>query len=294
MRCLTLSFAAAILALFAGSAQAGLFGSESSDASSGKIDLKSMPTNLDDQIRRAQSLRAEGKYSEAVQSLGQLMLVAPDDARVVGEYGKVLAQEGRGADASAFLHRAVELNPNEWSYFSALGVAFDELGKPKDAQLAYQHALALKPGDPSVLNNYALSRMLAGDVSDAHQLMLQAKAAAGSDEKIDRNLALVDSKMIAPAVTAVQAPAPARAAETATHPVVHHQDHAVLTAALADPQASTPNVYMQHVPKDPLAGPVAKAKPSKHAKVARKHAAPSPAIAAKPKTPALRMSADAS
>src|SRR5437764_437821 len=50
--------------------------------------------SLEAELARAQKLRAQGNYAEATKALGQLVLVAPDDARIVGEYGKVLVQQG--------------------------------------------------------------------------------------------------------------------------------------------------------------------------------------------------------
>src|SRR5271166_2041204 len=71
-----------------------------------------LPTTLEGEIARAQALRAAGSYDEAASAFGQLMIVAPDDVRVVGGYGKVLAQQGRPDEALPFLNRAVQLNGN--------------------------------------------------------------------------------------------------------------------------------------------------------------------------------------
>jgi Flp pilus assembly protein TadD len=304
--------------------------------------MKDLSANLEDAIHHAHDLRDQGKLAESTQALGQLMLVAPDDARVAGEYGKALVEEGSGEDAAAFLNRAIELNPNEWSYFSALGVAYDEMGQPKDAKLAYQHALLMKPGEASVMNNLALSRMLSGDFAGARTMIMQAKAASGGDEKIDRNVALVESRMppsaaharaIEPTPVArqtVTAPvatppvskqptvtaslAPARPTTKATSAVSKQSTataslapatmapasaapHTASTTPTAPSAAGAPrvlgkDVVMQAVPVDPLAGPTSSTKKARHAKPAQ--AKPDVANADKPKTPSLRMSADAS
>ena len=287
---------------------------------SSAIDVKSQPGNLDDAIHHAQDLRSQGKLTEATQSLAQLMLVAPDDARVVGEYGKALVEQGNGEDGAAFLNRAIELNPGEWTYFSALGVAYDEIGQAKDAKLAYQHALLMKPGEASVMNNLALSRMLSGDFAGAHTMIMQAKAASGGDEKIGRNVALVESKM-PPVAAHARATTPAPVAkQTVTAPVAASPvaKQPTVTASLAPasaapvatkvkaPVAATPaatsaagaprvlgkGVVSQNVPVDPLAGPTTAASKAKHAKPVQ--VKPAVADADKAKTPALRMSADAS
>ena len=43
-----------------------------------------LPTTLEGEIARAQALRTAGSYKEAASAFGQLMMVAPDDVRVVG------------------------------------------------------------------------------------------------------------------------------------------------------------------------------------------------------------------
>ncbi len=151
--------------------------------------LKPLPSDVNTEVAKAQALRRAGKLTEAASALAQLMLVAPDDARVVGEYGKVMAQEHRGEDALAFLTRAVELQPNDWTLYSALGVAYDENNNPKAAAGAYQRALALKPGDATVLNNYAMSKMLAGDMTGAQMLFAQTQGT--SDPRVANNAAML-------------------------------------------------------------------------------------------------------
>src|SRR5215469_6121763 len=134
-----------------------------------------LPTTVDGEVARAHKLRLDGRYEESGKALAQILLVAPDDPRAVGEYGKVLAQEGRPGDALPFLARAIQMQPNDWTLYSAEGVAYDQADQHLKARGAYEHALALKPGQPDVLNNYAVSRMLVGDIAGAHRLLDQAK-----------------------------------------------------------------------------------------------------------------------
>jgi len=163
--------------------------------------------DIEGNVRQAQMLRLAGNYDEAIHHLSQLMLVASDDARVVGEYGKTMAQMGRAQDAVQFLTRAQQLNGTDWTIYSALGVAYDEIGAQVQAQSAYQRALSLKPGEASVLNNYALSRLLAHDPQTARRLAAEARASGGdADPKIRRNLAMIDE--MAPAQKGADEKAP--------------------------------------------------------------------------------------
>jgi Flp pilus assembly protein TadD len=264
--------------------------------------VRNLPANLDGEIRRAQLLRSKGYYQDAAHVLSQLMLVAPDDPRVVGEFGKVMAQEGHSRNALAFLKRASELQPNDWTIYSAMGVTYDQLDDRKNARAAYEHALALKPGDATVLNNYAVSRMLAGDLDGAQRLLAQASQTGSDYPKIASNLAMLAS-MRNPQ-TAATGTAPVGVAQTPVGQApVHMANVTVQPIAAADAgapkQLTSPEVVMQKVPVDPEAGPVATAShaPSKLANAtaaSKKVKHPVATAAAKPAAPAptLRTAAE--
>lgn len=224
--------------------------------------------DIEGAVRQAQSQRLAGQYDDAIHTLSQIMLVASDDPRVIGEYGKTLTEKGRAQDAVQFLTRATELQPNDWSFYSALGVAYDQVGDQSSARTAYEHALKLNPSEPSILNNYALSRMMANDPDTARQLIARAQAAGGaSDPKIARNIELVNK------LAAVSQPQPVAEQKTATTeskpvsapvpapissaPLPAAAPSAQNAAAQPHPVAASPaaKVVMQPVPVDPLAGP---------------------------------------
>jgi Flp pilus assembly protein TadD len=213
-------------------------------------------------VREAQLKRTQKDYAGAVKVLSQLMLVAADDPRVVGEYGKVLVLEGRSSEALDFLRRAVQLRTNDWTLYSALGVVYDQKADYANAEAAYSRALQLKPGESAVLNNYAMSRLQAGDLERARQLIAQAANASG-DDRIAKNLKMIAALKAPPAKT----PAPATGMAASSPPRTLGR---TLTAAEGNA------VVMQAVPNDPLAGPVAKARPKKTAstKPAKKDAIP--------------------
>jgi Flp pilus assembly protein TadD len=290
------SLAALLLGCSILSANAGWFDSSTSDkppvapaATAAKPTTQPTAMSLDESIRQAQLLRLAGKYDEAINHLSQVMLVAADDPRVISEYGKTLTSMGRAEEAVQFLNRAQQLEPGDWSVYSALGVAYDESGDQRNAQTNYEHALALKPGEPSVLNNYALSRMLAKDPAMAVNLASRAEIAnsVNQDPQIARNIAMIRSlapqKQAGVAVNTpapspvphtsvasaapvpfvsrsplapIRQPVPAAMASSAPHPM-----NAVGVAQLqptrdpAQPAADN-RVVMEQVPVDPLAGPV--------------------------------------
>lgn len=215
------------------------------------VTADNLPATLDGEIARAQRLRSEGSYDEAARALAQLMIVAPDDVRVVGAYGKVLTQLGRPDDAIPFLTRAIQLDGNDWTLYSALGVAYDQDDQHQKAHIAYEHALKLKPGQPDVLNNMGVSKMLSGNLGDAKKLLTEADQ-PGAEPKVNANLALLET----------------------------------MKPATSEPKP-LPGVVMQKVPADPEAGQDHKAAPTKLAQTPTKKPKPpaAPALRQQDATP---------
>jgi Flp pilus assembly protein TadD len=216
--------------------------------------------DVDGNLRQAKLLRLAGEYDQAITVLSQLMLVASDNPQVVAEYGKALAQKGRAEDATQFLSRAIELSPNDWTLYSALGVSYDQIGDQDKARTAYEHALALKPDEAGVLNNYALSRMLAKDPQGAKILITKAQAnSPPDDKKIAQNVAMIDSHLPKPEAPKVQAPVLASGAG---------QKNAVMatTAKPVSPETNADSdarrIAQAMVSSAPLSSPISKPAPS--------------------------------
>lgn len=200
------------------------------------LKMDNAPVNLDGAVAQAQAQRKAGDLNSAIRTLSQLVLIAPDDARVVGEYGKTLVAKGQTSDAIAFLSRALELQPGDWTIYSALGIAQDQQGDYEAAKLSYDRALVMKPGEPVTLSNAGLSRMQAGDIEGAESLLLQAIQAGGDYPRITQNLALIQTlkrnRTAAPTQVPTQAPATAQSASVTAQPAV--------TPALPAPQSQPP------------------------------------------------------
>jgi Flp pilus assembly protein TadD len=215
------------------------------------------PMDLDTALIKAQLSRKTGDFAEATKILSQLVLFAPDDSRVVGEYGKTLAAQGKSDDALAFLDRAIQIRPDDWTFHSAAGVAYDQKGQYPLAQASYARALALKPGEASVLNNAALSYMQSGDIDTADRMIHQAAATSPDKARMEYTIALVERAKAtrarnnppappvaaqpapeAPAVVASLAPAPQQPEATYTpepapsEPISNYEEPAIESNAL--------------------------------------------------------------
>jgi Flp pilus assembly protein TadD len=266
-----------------------------SDTASGAPGVKAalLSQSVDTGIRDAQAKRAAGDLTGAVRVLSQLIMINADDPRVVAEYGKVLVQQGRTREALDFLNRAAQLAQNDWTVYSALGVAYDASGDYASAKAAYDHALQIKPGEVAILNNYALSRAMAGDLVKAKGLIAQA-AATSKDERISRNATMINALTPqAAAKTAAALPPPSTAAKPTRNEGVHKTSRSTAavapsevsgtgaTAASGPPRTLTTaegkQIVMQAVPYDPKAGSVVKTRKAA-AKAAAKQSNGIPAL----------------
>jgi Flp pilus assembly protein TadD len=194
------------------------------------------PSDLEGAIIQAQTFRRAGDFEGATRTLSQLVLVAPDDPRVLGEYGKTLVAKGQTEDAIAFLNRAIELNPSDWTFYSAQGVAFDQMRNFAAANIAYQRALALRPGEPSVLSNAGLSRMQAGDLANAQILLSRAIEQGGTDPRIARNLAIARDLAAERVAGTANPPAPPSNEQPSEAPAA--QENATPNTIVAEPADS--------------------------------------------------------
>jgi len=217
-----------------------------------------VPPDVNSAIASAQAARKSGDLPGSAKILSQLVLASPDDPKVLGEYGKTLAAQGRSDDAVAFLDRAIQLDPSDWSLYSAQGIALDQKGKYQEAQSYYARALMLKPGEASVLNNDALSHMQSGDLDGAEKL-LRMIAPGGADPRIEQNLALVQSLKAAKPADAAPPAAPAPEVAPAAVATLTPFTQAPKPAAAPETPAATPTVTTRAVAQQDLAPPPAPA-----------------------------------
>ncbi|HEX5281087.1 MAG TPA: tetratricopeptide repeat protein [Micropepsaceae bacterium] len=239
-------------------------------------------------LGQAMQARQSGDFTRAVKILSQLVLVAPDDPRVLGEYGKALTAYGRYDDAVAFLDRAIQLQPADWTLYSAQGVAYDQQGKFQSAQLCYARAMQLKPGEVTIINNDALSHIQAGDYAGAEHLLNQVSRTSPDYARISNSVALLQRlKPAAPATAAapqtaheiaaagnrVPMPGPAVASASALLPkqqVAVAPPHSLLPTQESEdeppPTLPQKQEFVEVTPAEPILpvdGPAAQPKPTK-------------------------------
>jgi Flp pilus assembly protein TadD len=111
--------------------------------------------------------------------------------KVLGAYGKALADAGKLRQAAEILEKAHTPERPDWSILSTQGSIADQLGDHATARGYYEAALKIRPNEPSVLSNLGLSHALAKDLPHAEETLRLAAAQPGADARVRQNLALV-------------------------------------------------------------------------------------------------------
>lgn len=142
-------------------------------------------------ITYSRALHALDQNEQAVAVLQGLAIQFPEDMKVLGAYGKALADAGRLQEAADVLTRAHTPERPDWSVLSTQGSIADQLGQHEAARAFYDQALKIKPNDPTVLSNLGLSYALARQLSRAEETLLTAAKQPGADLRVRQNLALV-------------------------------------------------------------------------------------------------------
>ena len=106
--------------------------------------------NTDDELVKAEVLRASGRTREAERLLSELLRRAPRHPRVLLAGAKAQVVRGNPAGALAALKVAVEQNPRSVEAYYWKSIAHFQLGEHTQGDAALNVALGLAPGHPPV------------------------------------------------------------------------------------------------------------------------------------------------
>lgn len=156
---------------------------------------KTLAENPEDKtaaISMSRLLRAQDKKPQAVAIMRRSASHHPDDAEVLGELGKALADAGNLQDAEKMLGQAIAAgNSGDWRLHSSYGTVLDQLKRHEEARESYQRALKIEPDEPSVLSNMGLSHALDRNLPEAESVLRRAARQPGATRAVKENLALV-------------------------------------------------------------------------------------------------------
>ncbi len=149
------------------------------------------PSNMELAVLYSSSLRQLGSHEEAMLLMTRITGEGHNEPDVLVEFAKSLIAMRRGPDALAPLARAIAQRPDDWQALSLEGVAHDQAAEYTHATESYERALRVSPNNPAILNNYGLSRALAGDLDGAEVMLRTAAADPNATPQSRQNLALV-------------------------------------------------------------------------------------------------------
>lgn len=142
-------------------------------------------------VALAQALRALGRYDDAAETAGKVLMVQPDNIDALLESARAHIARGQGFYAIEPARRAAALAPRDWRPQSLLGVAYEQAQRDDEASTAHRQAVALGPNEAVPNANYAMHLASQGDLAGAEAQLRRAAVMPASSIQIRQNLALV-------------------------------------------------------------------------------------------------------
>ncbi|HEX4384707.1 MAG TPA: tetratricopeptide repeat protein, partial [Myxococcales bacterium] len=118
-------------------------------------------------------LRAQWDWPGAEADLKHAFALAPGNARILLEYGALLATLGRYPEAIAMEEKAVALDPLEVEAWSYLGSYYYAHGEKERARATWSRALEISPGHLFAVREMAFLLLLEGKPQQALALFRQ-------------------------------------------------------------------------------------------------------------------------
>ena len=110
-----------------------------------------------------------GQWAQARTALVTALTLAPDDARILTNYGEVLVQEGEIDEARQAFTRLTELQPDQLSSWLYLGQLEELAGRPDVAETIYQQGLTIDANAPALRQGLAFVALAQGRFDEAEQ-----------------------------------------------------------------------------------------------------------------------------
>ena len=121
-----------------------------------------------------------GKFTDAIASFKQALLIKPDFAEAYFNLGITLIKLSKHNEAITSFRRALDIKPDFFDAKISLAKALTELGICDESVLVYQQALAIKSGHTET--HRSLSRLKKYSINDDHINQMEALLA---DVKVD-------------------------------------------------------------------------------------------------------------
>ena len=149
------------------------------------------PSDAAAQLRYADILMRRGRTNEARELLRTHLQTVSDPLQLHDGLGSIYVLTGDPAHAIPEFDAVLAGKPNDVRALVNKAIALDLLGRHSDAQILYRQSLALVPDDPAVINDLALSMLLAGRPQEAEQVAAPLRSQPDIAPRIRAGLGVV-------------------------------------------------------------------------------------------------------
>jgi tetratricopeptide (TPR) repeat protein len=149
-------------------------------------------SNLGSKVR---SLLANGKYSQALETLKKAQEIVPDSRPLLMMLGNTYRRLGQLKEAEKTLLYASRLFPEDADVLNNLGNVYLLLGMYNDAENYIRAALRLSPNNAKLFNNLGSLRMQTHNLDDAERLFRKALSLDSSQKVLAKNLRNLQFRM---------------------------------------------------------------------------------------------------
>jgi arylsulfatase A-like enzyme/Tfp pilus assembly protein PilF len=139
-------------------------------------------------LNHSAALFSMEKYTEALESMQELLNEEPDNPNVVYFLAYMNAQMGRLDEAIAYYKRLYEIQPTSQKVWNNLGVLYNQQGRNKEARECFEKALEQDPYNANACYNVASVYSEDGDQERAEEYLKRAVELMPSFSKAYNNL----------------------------------------------------------------------------------------------------------
>ncbi len=154
-------------------------------------EVEADPRDAEAGVGLSQALRTLGRYDEAADAVGRVLVATPNDQEALLESARVQVARGEGFFAIEPAKAAAAAAPRDWRPLTLLGVAYEQSKRDDEALAAHRQAVALAPNEAAPAANLAMYLAGHGDLPGAEALLRKAATLPSSTIQIRQNLALV-------------------------------------------------------------------------------------------------------
>jgi hypothetical protein len=105
-----------------------------------------------------------GRLAEADAIYRQILKDEPQNPWAIHLFGVLMHQRGNTEAGIELIRRAIQIDPTAHGFYSNLGVILNDSGRLEEAAAAYHQALKFAPEDADYRWNFAINRLVAGDL----------------------------------------------------------------------------------------------------------------------------------